>query len=51
MEKIPKMSGVLQGSCCETCGNILQKTPMKDFTKNKTDAFSECLQQRLINKK
>ena len=33
MEKIPKMSGVLQGSCCETCRNIPHKTPMKEFTK------------------
>ena len=25
MEKIPKMSGVLQGGSCETCCNIPQK--------------------------
>ena len=33
MEKIPKMSGVLRGNCCETCRNIPQKTPMNGFTK------------------
>ena len=32
MEKIPKMSGVLRGNCCETCRNIPQKAPMKKFT-------------------
>ena len=31
MEKIPKMSGVLRGNCCETCRNIPQKEPMKKF--------------------
>ena len=29
MQKIPKMSGVLRGNCCETCRNIPQKTPLK----------------------
>ena len=31
MEKIPKMSRVLRGNCCETCRNIPQKEPMKKF--------------------
>ena len=31
MEKMPKISGVLRGNCCETCCNILQKTPMNGF--------------------
>ena len=25
MKKIPKMSSVLRGNCCETCRNIPQK--------------------------
>ena len=33
MEKIPEMSGVLRGNCCEICHNIPQKTPMDEFTK------------------
>ena len=33
MEKIPKMSVVLRGNCCETCRNIPQKTSMKKFTR------------------
>ena len=45
----------MRGNCCETCRNILQKTPMKEFTENNSlirqDAFSESLQQLLINKK
>ena len=45
MEKIPKVSGVLGGNSCEIFRNIPQKTPMK------TDAFSELLQQLLINKR
>ena len=32
MEKIPKISGVWWGSCCETCRNIPQKIPLKKFT-------------------
>ena len=32
MEKIPKMSDVLQGNCCETGRNILQKTRNKKIT-------------------
>ena len=35
MEKIPKISGVLRGNCCEACRNIPKKTqqqPMKKFT-------------------
>ena len=33
MEKIPKMSDVARGNCCETYRNISQKTPMKEFAK------------------
>ena len=49
------MSGVLRGNCCETCRNIPQrKTPYEWVYQekffNKTDAFSERLQQFLINK-
>ena len=40
------MSSVLRGKLRETCHNVLQKTPMKEF--NKIDAFSKPL---LINKK
>ena len=32
MNKIPNMSGILRGNCCETC-HIPQKTPMNGFTK------------------
>ena len=32
MKKIPKMSGVLRGNCCEICRNIPQKTPMNGCT-------------------
>ena len=28
------MRGILQGNCGKTCCNILQKTPMKEFTTN-----------------
>ena len=55
MQKIPKMSVVFRGNCCETCRNIPQKTPMNGLTKNnpliRSYAFSECLQQHLINKR
>ena len=30
MEKIPKMSGVFRGNCCQICRNITQKTPDKN---------------------
>ena len=33
MSKMPKLSCVLQGNCCETCRNIPKKTLMKEFTK------------------
>ena len=36
MEKIQKKSGVLLGNCWETLCNILQKTPVKEFTKKKS---------------
>ena len=54
MEKIPKMSGVLQGGCCETCCNIPQKNTYEVVCQvvfNKTDAFPKRLQQLLINKR
>ena len=35
MEKIPRMSGVLRGNCCETCLNIPQKSPINEFTEKK----------------
>ena len=55
MEKILKMSGVLRSNCCETCRNIPQKTPVKEFIKknsltrqiNKTD--HRLLRLRLID--
>ena len=28
-----KMNGVLRGNYCETCPNIPQEAPMKEFTK------------------
>ena len=28
-----KVSGVLRGKCCETCRDISQKKPMKEFIK------------------
>ena len=53
MKKMPKMSRVLRSNCRETCHNIPQKKPyewvyQEDFI-NKTDNFSESLQQFLIN--
>ena len=42
MRKISKMSGVLQGNCCETYRDIPQTREM---------FFSECVQQLLINKR
>ena len=33
MEKMPKINGVLRGTCCETCRNISQNIPIKDFIK------------------
>ena len=54
MKKLPKMSDVLRGNCCETCHNIPQKNTHEWVSQeeffNKTDAFSERLQQRLIKK-
>ena len=43
MEKIPKMSGVLRGNCCDTCSDIPQKWVYQEEFFNKIDAFSECL--------
>ena len=34
MVKIPEMSGVLRGNSCETCCNMPQKNPSKQFTYN-----------------
>ena len=50
MEKIPKMSGVLRGNCCETCRNIPQKTHMNGFIK-KNSLTRQILQQRITNKR
>ena len=54
MKKLPKISDVLRGNCCETCHNIPQKNTHEWVSQeeffNKTDAFSERLQQRLIKK-
>ena len=48
------MGGVLQGNCCETCRNIHQKIPIKEFTKKNTLTrqmlFAERVQQLIINK-
>ena len=33
MGKIPEISGVLRGNCCETCHYIPQKMPMMEFIK------------------
>ena len=33
MGKTPKISGVLQGNCCETFHNLPQKTNMDKFNK------------------
>ena len=33
MEKIPKISSILRGNCCEICINIPHETPMNKFTK------------------
>ena len=46
--RIPKMSDVLRGNCCETCSNIPQK--QEEFL-NKADVFSKHLQELLLNKK
>ena len=49
MEKIPKVSCVLRGSCCETCRNIRYDGVYQEEFFKKT-LFSEPLQQLLINK-
>ena len=45
---------LLRDHCCETCRNIPQKTPMKEFIKKNSLTrqilFSERLKQLLINK-
>ena len=55
MEKIPKMSGVLQNNCCEFFRNIFQKNTFERVYEqefiNKVDAFLEPLQQLLMNKR
>ena len=55
MEKIPKMSGVLQNNCCEFFRNIFQKNTFERVYEqefiNKVDAFLEPLQQPLMNKR
>ena len=43
------MGGVLRGNCSKTCRSIPQKKYQEEVF-NKTDAFSERLQQLLINK-
>ena len=48
------MSGPLRGNYCESCRNIPQKTPIKEFTKKNSltrHSFSEPLQQFFINKR
>ena len=42
MEKIPKMSGILQGNCSETCRNTPQKRPMNGFPKKNSLTRHRC---------
>ena len=48
MEKIPKMSDVLQGICGKTYCNIPQKTSMKEFT-NKNSLTKQILFQNVCS--
>ena len=48
------MNGVLRGNCCETCCNISKKYLSRVYQEeffNKAHAFSEPLQQLLVNKR